>query len=212
MKLIIEKLDLSSFEFLNESLSPGGEKSWKIRGPFMTAETKNRNGRVYPKQLVEREIEVYNKDFIVTHSSYGELDHPPTPQLNLDRVSHLTESLEMVGKDGIGCARLLDTPMGKIAQSILAGGGRLGVSTRGVGTLKGESVNDDYKLLAIDIVASPSAPDAYVNGILESKEWILSGNTIMEKAYDKIEEKLKNTGSKNIIEALHEFLQFIKRG
>lgn len=211
MKLIIEKLDFSSFEFLNESLSDGG-KSWKIRGPFMTAETKNKNGRIYPKQLVEREIASYNKDFIVSKSAYGELDHPPTPQLNLDRVSHLTESLEMVGNDGVGCAKILDTPMGIIVQKILAGGGRLGVSTRGVGTLKGENVNDDYKLLAIDIVANPSASDAYVNGILESKDWIVHGSNIIEKTYENFEDSLKTKGdSKNVAIALHEFLQFIRR-
>lgn len=211
MKLIREHIAFEDIQFINES--SGDQKWWKIKGPFMTAEKKNRNGRVYSKQLIEREINAYNKEFIKTNSAYGELDHPPTPQLNLDRVSHITESLDLDSCDGIGCAKLLDTPMGMIAQKILAGGGRLGVSTRGIGTLKGENVNDDYKLLAIDIVANPSAPDAYVNGIYEAKEWILKDNTIYEKNYEDFENSLKkNAKRENVIEALNSFMQFIKRG
>ena len=211
MKLIVEKLDLSSFEYLTEGES--AQKTWKIKGPFLQAEKKNRNGRVYSKQLIEREVNAYQTDFIKTASSYGELDHPPTPQLNLDRVSHITEALDLDGNDGIGCAKLLDTPMGMIAQKILAGGGRLGVSTRGIGTMKGDRVNDDYKLLAIDIVANPSAPDAYVNGIYEAKEWILKNNTIYERSYEDFEESLKVKGKReDVIQALDEFLKFIKRG
>ena len=209
MKLIREHVSFDDVQFLNESVD--GAKIWRIKGPFLQAEKKNRNGRVYSKQLIEREIKAYTNEFISTKSAYGELDHPPTPQLNLDRVSHITESLDLDSCDGIGCAKLLDTPMGIIAQKILAGGGRLGVSTRGIGTLKGENVNDDYKLLAIDIVANPSAPDAYVNGIYEAKEWILKNNTIYEKNYDEFESSIKNKGdSKSILEALNKFMLFIK--
>lgn len=211
MKLIREHVSFDDIQFLNESA--GEQKLWRIKGPFLQAEKKNRNGRVYSKPLIEREILAYNKEFIKTNSAYGELDHPPTPQLNLDRVSHICESLDLDSNDGIGCAKLLDTPMGMIAQKILAGGGRLGVSTRGIGTLKGENVNDDYKLLAIDIVANPSAPDAYVNGIYEAKEWILKNNTIYEKNYEDFEKKLKNNANReNVIKALDEFVMFIKRG
>ena len=211
MKLIREHVSFDEIQFLNESV--GDQKFWRIKGPFLQAEKKNRNGRVYSKHLIEREINAYNSEFIKTSSAYGELDHPPTPQLNLDRVSHITESLNLNSCDGIGCAKLLDTPMGMIAQKILAGGGRLGVSTRGIGTLKGENVNDDYKLLAIDIVANPSAPDAYVNGIYEAKEWILKNNTIYEKNYEDFEGQLrKNASRENVKKALSEFVMFIKRG
>lgn len=211
MKLIREHVLFEDIQFLNEA--SGDSKLWRIKGPFLQAEKKNRNGRVYSKQLIEREVNAYTKEFIKTNSAFGELDHPPTPQLNLDRVSHICESLDLNGNDGIGCAKLLDTPMGMIAQKILAGGGRLGVSTRGIGTLKGENVNDDYKLLAIDIVANPSAPDAYVNGIFESKEWILQGNTIYEKNYEEFEAQLrKNASRENVVKALNDFVQFIKRG
>lgn len=211
MKLIREHVQFDDIEFLNEAKGTD-QQHWTISGPFLQAEKKNRNGRVYSKQLIEREVAAYNKEYVATKSAYGELDHPPTPQLNLDRVSHICEALDMDGINGIGRARLLDTPMGMIAQKILAGGGRLGVSTRGIGTLKGENVNDDYKLLAIDIVANPSAPDAYVNGVFEAKEWILQGNTILEKGFDEFEATLNKKGSKEIAEALTKFLQFIKRG
>lgn len=211
MKLIVETMDLNNnFEILNEANTNGG-KTWKIKGPFLEAEVVNANKRIYPKEILKREIDSYNEKYIKTNSAYGELDHPPTPQLNLDRVSHIVESLSFDKNTGYGVARIIDTPMGKIAQNILAGGGRLGVSTRGVGTVdENNRVNEDFRLLAIDIVANPSAPNAYVDGILESKEWVLDGNIILEKAFEDFERRIASSSKRqNIMSALQQFLSEI---
>jgi hypothetical protein len=210
MKLMIENTDVDSLDFLQESVE--GKKSWKIKGPFLQAETKNRNGRIYPQSVIEREVNKYTTERIATKRAMGELDHPPTPQLNLDRVSHLIENLAMDGNSAIGTAKLLDTPMGKTAQALLDGGVKLGVSSRGVGSLKGETVGGDYNLICVDIVGDPSALNAYVDGILESKEFIIDDNVIVERAVENLKKDLDVNGSKRIADNLSKFLEHIKNG
>ena len=213
MKLMVEDVDLSSIEYLKESADGSNEKHWYITGPFMQVETKNRNGRIYPKKIMEREVEKYRKEMIETHRAMGELDHPETPTINLDRVSHIIESLVFDGNDIIGKAKILDTPMGRIAQSLLEGGVKLGVSSRGLGTLNEEdntTVNDDYQLVCVDIVGDPSAQSAYVNGIMENKEYIIQGDSIVERAVESLEKKLDKHGSREILEDLKSFLKDIR--
>jgi hypothetical protein len=208
MKLMIENTDVDSLDFLQESVE--GKKSWKIKGPFLQAETKNRNGRIYPQSVIEREVNKYTTNRIATNRAMGELDHPPTPQLNLDRVSHLITELNMDGNSAIGTAKLLDTPMGKTAQALLDGGVKLGVSSRGVGSLKGETVGGDYNLICVDIVGDPSALNAYVDGILESKEFIIDDNVIVERAVENLKKDLDANGSNRIADNLSKFLEQIK--
>jgi len=213
MKLIREFIDYQSLDFLNES--DGNGKKWHyITGPFLQSDDKNRNGRRYPKQLIEREVKKFNDSKIATNRAMGELEHPNGPQINLDRVSHLITELYMEGKYGVGKAKLLDTPCGKIAQNLVEGGVQLGVSSRGVGTLRGDVVNNDFDLLTVDIVADPSAPDAYVDGIMESKSWILENGIyiennsleIVETEYKKFENTISRGSSHAKRVALQEFL------
>lgn len=154
----------------------GDSKSYFIKGIFAQAEKKNRNGRLYPKHIMEREVFNYNKNYIKENMSLGELGHPNSPTVNLDRASHIIKELYPVGNDFMGKAKLMDTPCGKIAKNLIDEGVKLGVSTRGLGSLKEENgyqlVGEDFSLATIDIVSSPSGPDCYVNGIYEGVEWI----------------------------------------
>ena len=173
MKLIKEiSQDLT---FLTES-TESGKKGIFIEGIFMQADKQNRNGRLYPKGIMEGALNQY-QELIREKRSLGELGHPPNPTVNLDKVSHLITSLKFEGNDVIGRAKILDTPMGKIAQNFIEEGVRLGVSSRGLGSLKERNgvneVQNDFHLATVDIVADPSAPDAFVTGIMESAEWIL---------------------------------------
>lgn len=185
-------------------------KSYRIKGAFLQSEVKNRNGRIYGKPLIEREIKSFNKEKISQRRSFGELDHPPTPTINLDRVSHMIESLQMENNDALGVAKILDTPKGKIVSTMLSEGAKLGVSSRGVGSLNGDKVNNDFKLITVDIVADPSAPEAFVDGVLEGKEWIIDGNKVVAKAVEQLEENLAKKGSKEILRDIQEFLRSIK--
>ena len=174
MKLITE--EIQDIQYLVESDGKGGKNHF-ITGIFMQAEKQNRNGRVYPMHVLSKEAERYNRDYVSKGRAFGELGHPENPQINLDRVSHMITSLKPDGTNFIGKAKILDTPNGKIVKSLLDGGASLGVSTRGVGSLKPHNgyqlVQDDYKLAtAADVVADPSAPDAFVQGIMENAEWI----------------------------------------
>ena len=185
MKLITEMYD--EFEVLTE----GKGKDMKIKGVFMQAETKNRNGRVYPLNVLQKEVARYNKELVETKRAFGELGHPEGPTVNLDRVSHMIEELVPEGKDIIGKAKILDTPNGKIVKELLNAGAKLGVSSRGMGTLekKGQTnyVKDDFYLAtAADIVADPSAPKAFVEGIMEGKEWIWDNGILREAEVAKI--------------------------
>ena len=185
MKLITEMYD--DFEILTE----GKSKDMKIKGVFMQAETKNRNGRVYPLDVLQKEVARYNKELVETKRAFGELGHPEGPTVNLDRVSHMIEELVPEGKDIIGKAKILDTPNGKIVKELLNAGAKLGVSSRGMGTLekRGQTnyVKDDFFLAtAGDIVADPSAPKAFVEGIMEGKEWIWDNGILKESEVAKI--------------------------
>ncbi len=185
MKLITEMYD--DFEILTE----GKGKDMKIKGVFMQAETKNRNGRVYPLDVLQKEVARYNKELVESKRAFGELGHPEGPTVNLDRVSHMIEELVPEGNNIIGKAKILDTPNGKIVKELINAGAKLGVSSRGMGTLekRGQTnyVKDDFYLAtAGDIVADPSAPKAFVEGIMEGKEWIWDNGILKEAEVARI--------------------------
>ena len=187
MKLIREEIE--SVEFLVEQKN--GKKSMYIEGVFLQGNIKNRNGRMYPMETLRREVSRYNENHVQAGRALGELGHPDGPTVNLDRVSHKIVSLKENGSNFIGKAKILNTPMGKIASSLIEEGVKLGVSSRGIGSLKAtrEGVNivgDDFMLAtAADIVADPSAPDAFVEGIMEGKEWVWDGGILREKYAEK---------------------------
>lgn len=214
MKLITE--EIQDIKYLVESDGKGGKNHF-ITGIFMQAEKVNRNGRVYPMNVLQKEAERYNRDYVTKGRAFGELGHPENPQINLDRVSHMITSLKPEGTNFIGKAKILDTPNGKIVKSLLDGGASLGVSTRGVGSLKAyngfQQVQDDYKLAtAADVVADPSAPDAFVQGIMEGKEWIMENGKWREQEYYHAK-KLISEASRNEIEdvALNIFKNYISK-
>ena len=183
MKLITE--EISSVKFITEG--KGAKKKMYIEGVFLQGDIKNRNGRMYPVQTLAKEVGRYNESFVKKGRALGELGHPEGPTVNLDRVSHKITSLRQEGNNFVGKAQLLETPMGKIAKSLISEGVTLGVSSRGVGSLKEDSdgckvVGEDFMLAtAADIVADPSAPDAFVSGIMEGKEWIWEGGILREQ-------------------------------
>ena len=182
MKLIAEQIQ--DVEYITEE-KDGGGKEMKIRGIFMQADQKNRNGRVYPMGVLQKEVNRYNKEFVAEGRAFGELGHPEGPTVNLDRVSHMITKLEADGKNFIGEAKLLSTPMGEIAKALIKDGGKLGVSSRGMGSLESKGganyVKDDFYLAtAADIVADPSAPQAFVEGIMEGKEWVWDNGILKE--------------------------------
>ena len=198
MKLITEQID--DIEILREEKN--GKKLLYIEGTFLQGNIKNRNGRMYPMETLAREVDKYSNTYIKSGRAMGELGHPDGPIVNLDRVSHLITSLVQEGSNFKGKAKILDTPMGQIAKSLLDEGVRLGVSSRGVGSLKlnREGVNvvaDDFMLAtAADIVADPSAPEAFVNGIMEGKEWVWTNSALKESDLRKVERDLDNASSK----------------
>ena len=183
MKLFSEAVE-SEVEYITEE-KEGGGKNYKIRGVFMQADIKNRNGRVYPMDVLKKEVSKYNKNFINENRAFGELGHPDGPTVNLERVSHMITSLTPDGKNFIGEAKIMSTPMGEIVKSLMDEGAKLGVSSRGMGSLdqKGGAnyVRDDFYLAtAADIVADPSAPNAFVEGIMEGKEWVWNNGALLE--------------------------------
>jgi len=215
MKLIAE--EVLNVQYLVEEDKKTGQKNHFITGIFMQAEKKNRNGRVYPKDVLHKEVDRYNREYVNKNRAFGELGHPDSPTINLDRVSHMITNLYPDGNNIIGKAKILDTPNGKIVKSLLDGGANLGVSTRGVGSLRPHNgyqlVQDDFHLAtAADIVADPSAPDAFVRGIMEGKEWILDGTGWKEVDYYRAK-KLINEASRNEIEdvALKVFSNFLSK-
>ena len=187
MKLITE--EISSVKFIVEG--KGAKKKMYIEGVFLQGDIKNRNGRMYPCQTLAKEVNRYNESFVKKGRALGELGHPDGPTVNLDRVSHKITSLRQEGKNFIGKAQLLETPMGRIAKNLIAEGVTLGVSSRGVGSLKEDHtgckvVGEDFMLAtAADIVADPSAPDAFVEGIMEGKDWVWDGGILREKFAEK---------------------------
>jgi hypothetical protein len=182
MKLISE--EVHNAEYLIEETN--GKKEYKIRGVFLQSDIKNRNGRVYPNEVLVKEVNRYNKEFIQKNRAFGELGHPDGPVVNLERVSHMIKTLKQDGKNFIGEAKIMDTPYGKIVKGLIDEGAQLGVSSRGMGSIiqrQGANyVKDDFYLAtAADIVADPSAPDAFVEGIMESKEWVWDNGVLVER-------------------------------
>ena len=213
MKLITE--NINEVKVLTEE--KGGVKSLFIEGPFLVAETKNRNGRVYPSQTMKKEVDRYNEEYISKNRAFGELGHPDSPTINLDRVSHLLTSLKQEGNHWIGKAKILETPMGKIAKSLMEGGATLGVSSRGMGSLKEmNGVNvvqpDFYLATAADIVADPSAPGAFVQGIMEGKEWVWDNGKVKEVNINEYHNQIKNAKQRQIDEiSLKIFENFLSK-
>ena len=211
MKLIAEQIQ--EVEYIVEEKDGG--KDMKIRGIFMQADQKNRNGRVYPMSVLEKEVARYNKEFVAEGRAFWELGHPEGPTVNLDRVSHMITKLEADGKNFVGEAKLLSTPMGEIAKALIKDGGKLGVSSRGMGSLVSRGganyVKDDFYLAtAADIVADPSAPQAFVEGIMEGKEWVWDNGLLKEveiqKIKDEINEGVRQRDSKVSALAFAKFL------
>jgi Prohead core protein serine protease len=199
MKLIVETIQ--DVKVITEEKN--GVKSLYITGPFLVGEQKNRNGRVYSKSILEREVKRYNEEYISKNRAFGELGHPDSPSINLDRVSHLIVNMRQEGASFIGKAKILETPMGKIAKSLLDGGAMLGVSSRGMGSLKEVNgmnmVQDDYYLAtAADIVADPSAPGAFVQGIMEGKEWVWDNGIVREVDVVQMYNEIKKARVKQI--------------
>jgi len=187
MKLITE--EIQDAEYIVEESN--GKKNYAIKGIFMQADVKNRNGRVYPSEILQREVVRYNREFINKNRAFGELGHPEGPTVNLERVSHMVKALYPDGKNFMGEAKVLDTPYGKIVKNLIDEGARLGVSSRGMGTLYQKNganyVKDDFYLAtAADIVADPSAPDAFVEGIMEGKEWVWDNGRLKEQDIDRL--------------------------
>ena len=214
VKLIAEAVE--EVEYITEE-KEGGEKSYKIRGIFMQADIKNRNGRVYPMEVLDEEVRKYNKNFIEQNRAFGELGHPDGPTVNLERVSHMITSLKPDGKNFIGEAKIMDTPMGKIVKNLMDEGAKLGVSSRGMGSLRQKGganvVSDDFYLAtAADIVADPSAPNAFVEGIMEGKEWVWNNGALVEAHVAELKKKfdVKKHQRQVNLEAL-EFAKFLEK-
>ena len=214
MKLISEAVE--DVEYITEE-ADNGKKNYKIRGIFMQADIKNRNGRVYPYEVLEKEVQKYNKNFINEKRAYGELGHPDGPTVNLERVSHMITKLYPDGKNFMGEAKILGTPMGNIVKNLMDEGAKLGVSSRGMGSLDSKNganyVRDDFYLAtAADIVADPSAPNAFVEGIMEGKEGVWNNGSLVEAHVAELKKKFdviqRQRNAK--FEAL-EFAKFLKK-
>ena len=217
MKLIAEYND-QSLECIVEA-KEGGGKNHFVEGIFMQSEQKNRNGRIYPKAIMEKAVGKYVTEQINTKRAVGELNHPDGPTVNLDKISHLITKLEWNGNDVVGKAQILDTPMGNIVKGLLEGGVQLGVSTRGMGSLEQRNgtmyVKDDFILNTVDIVQDPSAPTAFVNGIMEGVEWVWNNGIIEAQVIDKMETEIKAAPRSDLYEVqtreFKNFLSLLKR-
>jgi hypothetical protein len=206
MKLICEVLE--EVKLITEE-KEDGKKDFYIEGVFMQADIQNRNGRIYPMPVMEKEVGRYVKEYVNTKRAFGELGHPEGPQINLDRVSHVITELKRDGSNIVGRAKLLETPMGNIAKSIIQGGGSLGVSSRGMGSLKEKNgimeVQDDFLLAtAADIVADPSAPNAFVNGIMEGVEWVWDNGILKQHQIEQYKQEIEKAAAKPNKRALEE--------
>ena len=213
MKLISE--EVQSAEYLVEETN--GKKEYKIRGIFLQSDVKNRNGRVYPREVMVREVNRYNKDFVERKRAFGELGHPDGPTINLERVSHMITKLSSSGKDFIGEAKIMNTPYGKIVKGLIDEGAQLGVSSRGMGSIMNRNgvnyVKDDFYLAtAADIVADPSAPDAFVEGIMEAKEWVWENGVLIEKDIEAWKHQIRSAKQRALEETkLKVFESFLKK-
>ena len=214
MKLISEYVS-NNLNVVTEA-KKNGEKNYVIEGVFMQAEQKNRNGRIYEKKILESAVDKYVKEQVSAGRAVGELNHPEGPTVNLDKVSHKITNLEFQGNDVIGKASILKTPMGKIVEGLLEGGVKLGVSSRGMGTLANKNgtmyVKDDFMLASVDIVQDPSAPSAFVNGVMEGVEWIWNNGILQPQEIEKIETEIKRTPAKHLDEAeMKAFKNFLSK-
>ena len=201
MKLICE-VNEQDVEYITEA-KENGQKDYKIKGVFMQGEIKNRNGRVYPMQVLDEQVKKYTDNYVNQNRAYGELGHPSGPTINLERVSHMITDLNKEGNNYIGEAKIMDTPYGKIVKNLMDEGAKLGVSSRGMGSLKqngnSQVVQKDYHLAtAADIVADPSAPDAFVEGIMEGKEWVWDNGVLREAQVNEYKEEIKKTSKADL--------------
>ena len=214
LKLISEHIEQDT-DFLIEA-KEDGSKTYKIKGIFMQADVKNRNGRIYPMEVLNKEVRRYNKEYINEKRAFGELGHPDGPTVNLERASHMITGLYPDGKNFVGEAKILGTPMGEIVKNLMSEGAKLGVSSRGMGSLdqKGGAnyvKSDFYLATAADIVADPSAPNAFVQGIMEGKEWVWDNGSLVEEELDRMKKRIKNrTRVKHAKEDALEFAKFLK--
>ena len=213
MKLISEFVE-NNIEFLITEDKNTGKKNYSIQGIFAQAETKNRNGRIYPMPIMEKALGKYNTEQVQKGRAVGELNHPEGPTVNLDKVSHKINKLEFQGNDIVGEASILNTPMGEVVKGLLDGGVTFGVSTRGMGSLSQRNnamvVNDDYILNAVDIVQDPSAPSAFVNGIMEGVEWVWNNGIIEAQTIEKMETEIKKAPRADLYETqVREFKNFL---
>ena len=211
LKLISEHVEHDT-DYLIEQDEKTGKKNYKIKGIFMQADIKNRNGRIYPMEILQKEVKRYNKEYINEKRAFGELGHPDGPTVNLERASHMITNLYPDGTNFIGEAKVLSTPMGNIVKSLMDDGAKLGVSSRGMGSLDQKNGanyvrNDFYLATAADIVADPSAPNAFVEGIMEGKEWVWNHGSIIEAELILMKERINKTKDK---EAALEFAKFLK--
>jgi len=214
MKLLTEMITFDKLQVIKEEVE--GKKIFRLKGPFLEAEIENKNGRVYSKDILVREVNDFVEGKIKKNRSMGELDHPENPQINLERVSHIIESLEMKDNVGYGVAKLIDTPMGRIAKTLVDEGIIVGMSTRGVGTLDGKTVKEDYKLITVDIVADPSAPNCFVEGVLENKEYVIDGDRIVEVAVANLKKSVDKkynpkSMSNDVLSYMMRFLEEIQQ-
>ena len=212
MKLIAEYIGQPIETVITEAKS--GNKSYAIEGVFAQADQKNRNGRVYPRAIMEKAVDKYVTEQVAQKRSVGELNHPEGPTVNLDKVSHLITDLQWEGNDVIGKAQILDTPMGQIVKGLLEGGVQLGVSTRGMGSLENKNgtmvVKNDFILNTVDIVQDPSAPAAFVNGIMEGVEWVWNNGIIEPQVIEEMETEIKKAPRTDLYETqVREFKNFL---
>ena len=213
LKLISE--EIQDVEYITEQ-KDNGKKNYKIKGIFMQADIKNRNGRVYPMEVLQKEVRRYNKEQIKENRAFGELGHPEGPTINLERASHMITALYPDGKNFIGEAKILSTPMGKIVENLMEDGAKLGVSSRGMGSLNQKNGanyvrNDFYLATAADIVADPSAPNAFVEGIMEGKDWVWNNGSLVEAELVRMKSRIeRRTRSKHAKEDALEFAKFLK--
>ena len=213
LKLISE--EISEVEYITEQ-KDGGKKDYKIKGVFMESDVKNRNGRVYPQEILAKEVVRYNKEFINQKRAFGELGHPEGPTVNLERASHMIIALYPDGKSFVGEAKILSTPMGEIVKSLIDEGAKLGVSSRGMGSLEQKNGahyvrNDFYLATAADIVSDPSAPNAFVQGIMEGKEWVWNHGALVEAELVRMKTRIeRKTRTKHAKEDALEFAKFLK--
>ena len=214
VKLMSEST-LQDVEYITEQ-NEDGKKNYKIKGIFMQADIKNKNGRVYPMEILQKEVNRYNKEFIKEKRAYGELGHPEGPTINLERASHMITDLYPDGKNFVGEAKILSTPMGEIVKTLMDEGAKLGVSSRGMGSLEekdGKSYvrNDFYLATAADIVSDPSAPSAFVEGIMEGKEWVWNHGALIESDLVEMRERInRRARKKQALEQNIEFAKFLK--